>query len=281
MQYLPPEVSLPPIQRDSKERPSVFAPLGRCVYCGSTDQLSTEHIIPRGLGGNVLFPRACCEGCRKLTQAFETVCMRKNFLYFRVHTGLHQHPKERPSHFPIRIRGKGQRLVLPSAHPNWLTLPLLLRPGILAGAPLGMPYVIRGLHTTNPKDLHIIRAQYEISEYFEVDYAFDVNAFAKMLAKIAHCLACANLHKLGKLSDNVLVAYLPPFIRGSNDNLGPYLVGQIQHLGEPEVDSDYYKYVIFTMTHQAKRLQMATIRLFANWRGPVYTVVVGERLDRP
>ncbi len=142
-----------------------------------------------------------------------------------------------------------------------------------------MPYIIRGAHTTNPKNLHLVRARYERSEYFEVDYTFDVSAFAKMLAKIAHCLSCANLHKLGKLSDDVFVPYLPPFIRGLNDNLGPYLVGQMQHLAEPEVDSDYYKYMIFTMTHEGKRFQAATIRLFSNWRGHSYTVVVGERLD--
>jgi hypothetical protein len=183
MEYQP-VVSLPPEQRDSKERPLVYRPLGRCVYCGSTHQLSTEHIVPRGLGGNIIFPRASCEKCRKITHAFETICMRQNFLYFRVHTGLHQHPNERPTHLPVRIRGKGSRLVLPSAHPNYLGLPTLLRPGILSGAALGMPYIVRGFQITNPKNLHKVQSQYDKSEYFEVDYTFHLIPFAKMLAKI-------------------------------------------------------------------------------------------------
>jgi HNH endonuclease len=273
-----PTVITPPFQRDSKERPIVYPEFGRCVYCGSTDTLSTEHIVPRGLGGNILFLRASCEKCRKITQQFETVCMRKNFLYFRVHTGLHQHPKERPGHFPLRI-GRSDAPPVPvlrSAHPNWLVLPLFLRPGILVEAPLGMPYITRGFQVTNPRDLQVIQQQYRGP--FFVDYNFDLNAFAKMLAKIAHCLAFAVFHKSGKVPDDVFKPYLPSFIRGMDDNLGPHLVGQIQYIGVPEVDNDLYKYAIATISHGRKRLLIATIRLFANWRGPVYTVVVGERL---
>jgi hypothetical protein len=276
MLYEPPPLVLPPFQRDSKEKPFIYPPLRRCMYCGSKDQLSTEHIVPRGLGGNILFPRSTCEKCRKITHEFETVNMRKNFLYFRVHTGLHQHPRERPTHLPVRIRGSGTRLVLPSAHPNWLTLPLFMRPGILANLPPGMPFIIRGMHTTNPKNLTEVQAQY--SEYFEVDYNFDVYAFAKLLAKIAHGLFCGNLHLQGKLSDEYFKPYLPDFIRGKNDNLGPYLVGQLRQNQTPDYDADYYKYFIFTVREQDKFLTIATIRLFSNWRGPDYTVVIGEKL---
>jgi HNH endonuclease len=276
MFYEPPPLALPPFQRDSKEKQFIYPPLWRCMYCGSKDQLSTEHIVPRGLGGNILFPRSTCEKCRKITHEFETVNMRKNFLYFRVHTGLHQHPKERPTHLPVRIRGSGTRLVLPSAHPNWLTLPLFMRPGILANLPLGMPFIIRGMHTTNPKNLTAVQTQY--SEYFEVDYNFDVDAFAKLLAKIAHGLFCGTLHLKGKLSDEYFKPYLSDFIRGKNDNLGPYLIGQLQQYQIPDYDSDYYKYMLFTVRQQDKFLTIATIRLFSDWRGPDYTVVLGERL---
>jgi HNH endonuclease len=260
-----------------RANPLVYPPLGRCMYCGSKDRLSREHIVPRGLGGNIILPRSSCERCRKITQKFEESCLRKNFLYFRIHTGLHQHEKERPTHLPVRIRGKGVRLVLPSSHPNWLILPSLGRPGLLSGAPLGMPYFVHGFHRTNPKDLPAIKDKYP-NEYFEVDYQFDVNVFVKMLAKIAHGLVCAILFKEGQFSKDFFNPYLPPFILGRNDNLGPFLIGQINYESDPPIDSEIYKYFIYEWQVRDKNLIVVGVRLFSNWRGLIYTVIVGERL---
>jgi hypothetical protein len=196
--YRAPEIFVPTAaaprlrQRDSKQQPIVYPPFGRCMYCGCARELSAEHIIPRGLGGNIVFPRSSCEKCRQITHAFETICMRKNFLYFRIHNNFHQHPKERPSHLRIRLATQGNKEVLPSAHPNWLGMPLFMAPGIFVNAPLGMPYILKGLHITNPRNLHTIQTQY--NERFYVDYNLDIDAFAKMLAKIAHGLACGMLH---------------------------------------------------------------------------------------
>lgn len=275
--YHGPEIPMPPRQHHSRANPLVYPPLGRCVYCGSKDQLSTEHIIPRGLGGNIIFPKASCEKCRKITHKFEETCLRKDFLYFRIHTGLHQHPRERPTHLPVRVRGEhGPRLVLPSTHPNWLSLPKLLRPGIMSDMPVGMPYVVLGFHTTHPKNIDFIKSQYPA--YFEVGYEFNLDAFAKMLAKIAHCLICAMLHSEGRLSEKSFKPYLPPFIRGENDNLGPFLVGYVDWGNWAEIDTDAYKYLILTIGFRGKMLHVVVIRLFANWRGLDYTVVVGEAL---
>jgi hypothetical protein len=222
MEYQP-VVSLPPEQRDSKEWPLVYRPLGRCVYCGSTHQLSTEHIVPRGLGGNIIFPRASCEKCRKITHAFETICMRQNFLYFRVHTGLHQHPNERPTHLPVRIRGKGSRLVLPSAiRTIWAYR------GYYA---LEFSPVLRWECHTLLEDFKLptqrtfIRCSRSMtSQNISKSIILSISSplpKCSQKSKIAHCLVCAWLHDQGKLCGTVVFTpYLPPFIRGLNDNLG-------------------------------------------------------------
>jgi hypothetical protein len=202
--------------------------------------------------------------------------MRHDFLYFRIHTNLHQHPKERPSHLPVRLATQGRKLVPPSAHPNWLGMPLLYAPGIFVSAPLGMPYLLKGLRITNPRNLRAVQEQY--NEHFYVDYNLNIDAFAKTLAKIAHGLAYGILHQSGLLPEDIFAPYLPPFIRGLNDDLGPHLVGQLQYISQPGVDGDLYKYAIERRILGGKHLLMAIIRLFSNWRGPDYTVVIGELL---
>ncbi|MCC6942212.1 MAG: hypothetical protein IT551_11465, partial [Novosphingobium sp.] len=49
-----------------------YAPVGRCIYCGTTEgPLTTEHIIPYCMGGNLKLPEASCEEHRVLTQKLE------------------------------------------------------------------------------------------------------------------------------------------------------------------------------------------------------------------
>ncbi len=106
----------------TKAKPLVFPPVWRCIYCGSPETLSTEHIIPRGLRGNLVLPRSSCEPCRKITHKFETTCLRSNFWYFRIHTGMQRRLDERPKSLPMRARNKPM-LVSPTNHPNLLLLP--------------------------------------------------------------------------------------------------------------------------------------------------------------
>ncbi len=40
-------------------------PIGRCIYCGGRKGLLDEHIIPYGLGGNLVLPEASCKDLRQ------------------------------------------------------------------------------------------------------------------------------------------------------------------------------------------------------------------------
>src|SRR5262245_13876737 len=37
--------------------------IGKCIYCGSVDDLTTEHIIPKGLAGGWTLNEASCRRC--------------------------------------------------------------------------------------------------------------------------------------------------------------------------------------------------------------------------
>lgn len=46
--------------------------IGKCIYCGGVDQLTVEHALPLGLGGDLKLKDACCEECRTGIHPFET-----------------------------------------------------------------------------------------------------------------------------------------------------------------------------------------------------------------
>jgi hypothetical protein len=48
---------------------------GFCIYCGSTEQLSREHVVPYALGSTLTITEGSCEECRKKTHAFETAVL--------------------------------------------------------------------------------------------------------------------------------------------------------------------------------------------------------------
>jgi hypothetical protein len=122
-----------------------YPPVGRCIYCGSTEDLTDEHIFPRFLWGSAVLPKASCERCRRLTKEFEQTCARFIFGRFRVVHGLPtDHPRQRPSHLSIEIEQNGNiqnfdapiadypgapLFLLTWAKPGILSLPLRLKQG--------------------------------------------------------------------------------------------------------------------------------------------------------
>src|SRR5947209_7136061 len=53
-----------------------YQPVGRCIYCGSTESLGREHIIPLALNGTAVLPKSTCDGCTRITGEFEQDVLR-------------------------------------------------------------------------------------------------------------------------------------------------------------------------------------------------------------
>jgi hypothetical protein len=45
--------------------------IGRCIYCGATEDLTDEHVIPYALNGPFKLDNASCKSCSEITSAFE------------------------------------------------------------------------------------------------------------------------------------------------------------------------------------------------------------------
>jgi hypothetical protein len=53
-----------------------LAPINKCIYCGSTEKLTDEHIIPYGLKGTWVLPKSSCLECNKITSKFERIVLQ-------------------------------------------------------------------------------------------------------------------------------------------------------------------------------------------------------------
>jgi HNH endonuclease len=174
-------------QAISKDNARVFQPANRCIYCeDGRAPFTREHVIPRGLGGGIIFPKASCEECRKITHDIETYCLRGPWLSHRLNLGLVNDLKDlgRELKMPGMIDNvRHEKVFTPEEFPNYLILPEFHdSPGLLTGRMDGtgrFSFTIWGDERT--KQLHGDGAGNAI-----LAERFDLNKCSRAIAKIAH-----------------------------------------------------------------------------------------------
>jgi hypothetical protein len=262
----------------TKARSKVFTPAGRCVYCGDREPpLTREHIIPQGLGGGLIMHKASCGACQKITRDLETYCLRGLLLPHRLNIGLVQHPDELGDTLPLRFkiddREEVRRVPLED-FPNYLALPQIHRaPGMVCGGTPGeffrVSFIVWGIEEE-------LRALHESGNAMLVDN-FDMNKFARMLAKIAHSLAAA------EIGVEHFDPALPDFILGRAPDLASYLVGAwTEPYGAAPPAMPLHQVGLGMQQWGRRWLASVRIKLFANQpNAPTYRVIVGELIDSP
>ena len=171
-----------------------FNAVGHCIYCGSKEELSDEHVVPFALGGALILPDASCHTCAAITSKFERIILR-GFMYRARNVAKFptRRPKKRPQSMELQIIDEqcGERTVnLPTANfPALLHLPLLLPAAFLNGRIPKVGVELCGIDTlsfgTNPyKALHELKVR-----TMKDTVNFDATAFVRMLAKIGYSFA--------------------------------------------------------------------------------------------
>ena len=190
-----------------KPEPRTYAPFGKCVYCGSATELSDEHIIPFGLGGRWVLPKASCNVCSVKTSRVERTCLRTMLGPLRLLYGLPSRRKDqRPEKLELRIKRteKSEWEYVPVSQerfPFLITLPSFDEaPGFLAGSD-------EASYGSAATDKFWIRGASPHHDFFELleslvrelrvhvvmpEAKADVAAFCSMLAKIALSAMVAN-----------------------------------------------------------------------------------------
>ena len=255
-----------------RNKPEVYLTEGRCIYCGNKDDpnsLTREHVIPKGLGGAMLFLEASCKKCERVTGRFEEECLRNNFSVYRAAAKL---PSTRP----------------PLENPRGLCLPILPRPGILVGRPPSTDLLCDTMATWSGFD--------PSEEPMEGPTTFNLIAFIRTLAKIGHGYAIA------KLGIDSFTHALPDIILWDHPELAQYLVGISDRAFTPVIGKDTreaetidsevmyaaHQMYIGILTRETDALVIVGICLFAAHGAPFYECVAGTltpkgyaRLGRP
>jgi hypothetical protein len=254
-------------------------PVGLCIYCGSAENLSDEHVVPFALGGNAILPKASCSRCSAITSEFERKVLRGFILEARTAGGFPtRRPKERPSTFPLSVEhGEGLKPVaLPSvASPGFLHLPRLEAAGFLTGRPH-----VNGINVCGIETLVFGKAPDQVvsdlgTKTIQTTVNIDVASFVRMISKIGYSFAVA---AQGPFPLNE-VPVLPLILGSALD--GSAWVGSSEYNLNVEARLPQYGLglvsVKATVDRNIEEILIARVKLFVNAGATGYEVVVRRR----
>lgn len=249
-----------------------YAPYGCCIYCGRTDDLRTEHIVPFGLDGNLKLPESTCKECADRTSKIERAVLRGDFRAIRVYRDLQSRRKHAgaPRLYPldITLNGQKQQVELPlGEYPLVLHFPVFPPPRILTAAEKRPGIDVRGVDTISfgPSPLEVM--QKLGAQSVGATLTQQPAEFARMIAKIAYAMAAAT----GTLEVLAEPSELPAMILGHDDAIG-HFVGTIEepNASHPELHR------VFVIEDTGRGLLIGDVQIFSDSQTPRYGVVIGK-----
>jgi HNH endonuclease len=262
-----------------------YPAIGKCIYCGCTSKrLTEEHIIPLGLGGDLILPEASCEDCNAITgTVVEGPCLQKMLIAPRTHWKIKtRRPKKRPTMLPVGIGEPEKDFEWRGAsitdHPLAFGLPVFAPAGILTNEPPRREFhlLTAWAYKSDEADDRL-KAHGETAGMWQW---FSPELFCRMLAKIAHSFVVAELHL------DSFVAFLPDIILGRSEIISHHVGGTIAPDVPPtstpagsELQHDLAIY--YRSVRDGPPVVSATVQLFSTLHAPVYEVIVGRMLAEP
>ena len=244
-----------------------------CIYCGalvyapdSKRRLAEEHIIPYGLNGNIVIPRASCRRCERITGRSEQLLLKGSLLGCRSLLGLRtRSPKERPKALPLfdpRTTPNKKVMIPIEDYPVSLLFLMLPAPGLIRSTPPEYRLWHRFLGDDKSK---VLASRYGLPQW--ATSSLDSGAQLRILAKIAHSFAA------GTFGINAFDAQLPRFIIG-DEKQEPfdYVGGSL----DDEPSSQNLHEVSMDLENGRDGLMIVRVRLFASLGAPTYRVIVGS-----
>lgn len=259
----------------------VFDPVKKCIYCGSTDNLSDEHIVPFALNGTMILPKSSCRTCAKITSKFELTVARRMYGLLRYILGYNtRNKKVTPSHLPVSYTtsaGVTESTYLKiEDYPCTYFVPYLPPPGILTGTPLTdkNPEGIRLEFRGDPNEIEQVNLSIDSkisklhlnSNYPYGNSDFPYGDFNRLLAKIAHGYLVAHCGQEG------YVPFLPDIILGRS----PYLSHYVGGLSGADIHMfSYHIFLELLPTNEAAYLSV-NIQLLGGVRMQTYQVIAAK-----
>ncbi len=182
-----------------------YAPIEVCIYCGSKQNLSDEHIIPYGFGGRWVLPKASCFNCAKKTSQFEMVCLRTMYGPLRQLYDLPSR-KGKADKLPLKIKyvpsNEWQTVLVDQVdYPFLVGFPYFSLPNLVSGAKdaertgaTTKRIWIRGASAYVNFDEHLKALSQRLKAYeLFPEFHLHVKEFCQMLVKTAYSYAVAEL----------------------------------------------------------------------------------------
>jgi len=236
-----------------------FPSVGECIYCGATDELSDEHIIPLALGGNLVLPDASCKKCAAITSRIERDILR-GFMYEARVVGNFpsRRKKDRPSTVRTKLishEGKVVEHVLPVGKaPAFLILPMFPPATILNNQPPA-----KGMNIIGLEALHFGEDAEELlrrrdAKGIRFGARIQATEFARLLAKIAYGYLVATMGIFPREETPLL-----RLIRGEADDAGSW-VGSHEYKLEVEAKNPQHALGVVTLSN-AENVQGFSVRV--------------------
>jgi HNH endonuclease len=203
--------------------------VGVCIYCGATENLSDEHILPYGLGGNLVLAESSCPKCSAITASLEQYLLRGHWWPYRRKLGFQtRRPKQQPPDRPItlvRLGGEEIPGVIPIEDYPFVIFFQFAKPTVLSGRvtddePSGQAAM--KLISEMPQRIIIDGKSVLLRQTDQVRYdmEFDASYVARFLAKVGHAYLISR-RGFTKVDDY----FLPEFILGKTRGIGTYVGG--------------------------------------------------------
>lgn len=243
--------------------------IGKCIYCGCEEELSTEHIIPYGLGGEEVLLNASCSDCAQATSEFEYEVLHKQVMQLRAQYDVPSRNNSVPDKLPLEIlvdKEKEERVRFSTAeHPTLALFLLYPSPGVIGG-----DHPKEGINIIGNQLWQIGGPQLnEAAEKFgwegiKFSETFVGNTFERLLAKIAFGFG---VREYGL--ENLKESPLPSTILGQEDDAGKWIgCGRFY----PDPADEMHQ---IDLEKQGDWI-LASVRLFANVPTPQYIVILQE-----
>lgn len=225
-------------------------------------KLTDEHIVPFALEGIWLLPKSSCATCSAETSKFERICCRQFYGSFRTRENLRSRRKH-----PERV--VAMRAYEPMEIPRQCaisTFPILRfhdQPGMLQ---------VPSIEKDNWADILTLEVKNAPPERplppgISFGQSFDLDAFARMMAKIAHGFAVAVFGRDG------FTSILNDRILGSQQNF-PVVMGR--SYAAPRADSVATALNWSVFDRDSQSILAITIHIFPGMGQPPIDVVVGS-----
>jgi HNH endonuclease len=258
--------------------------IGQCIYCGSVDDLTKEHVLPYALGGHLVLNKASCKVCATVTGRLEQKLLRGHWWPYRKKLGLQSRtPSAGAELKPIKIiKASGEVIAGQIPLEDFVAAfifefapPMILAGEAQDGEPFAKNAFLKMLGPM-PTSAQVDGKPYILLQTDKVEFPvnFQSGDLMRFLAKVAHGYAISK-EGLGAFEE----FYLPDYILGRTKGIQNYVGGYASPIITPVIPGGGYNRM---MTRRRGDLISVCVQLFID-KGdlpPIYEIVVGKSSPR-